>query len=253
MNNTPLSNKKIYFISDVHLGAPASANNREREQLFVRWLDYAAANAAQIYLLGDIFDFWYEYRKVAPRGFVRTLGKIAQITDSGIPVHYFTGNHDVWIYDYLPSETGVIVHRQNIQTEIWGKKFYLGHGDGLDPKEKGYLRLKKLFTSRTAQFLYSRLHPNFAFWVGHTWAKRSRLSKGLHPETSKGPEFETAVKFAQEHVKNEHVDYFIFGHRHIVLDHKIDNNARVLILGEWFNHFTYAVFDGENIEIKKFK
>jgi UDP-2,3-diacylglucosamine hydrolase len=245
--------KRTYFVSDVHLGAPASKNNREREGLFVKWLDTISRDADEIYMLGDIFDFWYEYRKVAPRGFVRTLGKIAEITDSGIPVHYFTGNHDVWIYDYLPSEVGIKVYREALEKTIKGKKFFLGHGDGLDPNEKGYLRLKKLFTSRTAQFLFSRLHPNFAFWVGHEWAKKSRLSKGLAPEISKGPDFESTVKFAREYINKKHIDYFIFGHRHILMDEKISADSKILILGEWFNHFSYAVFDGENLELKKYK
>jgi len=247
-----LSIKKTYFISDVHLGAPALKNNKEREKLFVDWLDKVASDAGEIYLLGDIFDFWYEYKKVVPRGFVRTLGKIAEITDSGIPVHFFTGNHDVWIYDYLPAEIGIQVHREPIVRTINNKVFFLGHGDGLDPDEKGYLFLKRLFTSKTAQFFFSRLHPNFAFWIGHKWAKQSRLSKGVEPELSKGPEHESTVTFAKKLSETEKYDYFIFGHRHIMLDEEIKPNVRVLILGEWFNHFSYAVFDGENVELKKF-
>lgn len=244
---------KTYFVSDVHLGAPASKNNREREKLFVEWLDMAARDAREIYLLGDIFDFWYEYRKVAPRGFVRTLGKIAEITDREIPVHFFTGNHDIWVFDYLTSETGIILHRSPIEKEIDGKTFYLGHGDGLDPSEKGYLRLKRIFTSRTAQRLFSMLHPNIAFWFGHKWAKHSRLAKGLEPEISRGPEFESSVTFAKEYRKHNDVDYFIFGHRHIMMNEEINNQSRVIILGEWFNYFSYAVFDGNEIELKKYK
>ena len=245
--------KKTYFVSDVHLGAPALKNNREREKLFVKWLDKAAEDAGEIFLLGDIFDFWYEYKKVAPRGFVRTLGKIAEITDSGIPVHFFTGNHDVWVYNYLPTETGVIVHREPIEIQINNKTFFLGHGDGLDKNEKGYLLLKRIFTSKTAQFLFSQLHPNIAFWFGHEWAKHSRLSKGMEPEISKGPEFESSVTFAKKYSATKQIDYFIFGHRHILMDEEIKPNVRVLIIGEWFNHFSYAVFDGEKLELKKFK
>ena len=244
--------KKTYFVSDVHLGAPALSNNKEREKLFVTWLDQVACDAGEIYLLGDIFDFWYEYRKVAPRGFVRTLGKIAEITDSGIPVHYFTGNHDIWIFDYLPYELNIILHREPIIQNINGKVFFLGHGDGLDPNEKGYLMLKRLFTSKTAQFMFSRLHPNFAFWVGHQWAKQSRLSKGTEPEISPGQEHESTISFAKTMIEKQHIDYFIFGHRHILLNEKIAPKSEVFILGEWFNHFSYAVFDGENVELKKF-
>lgn len=247
-----MSEKKTYFVSDVHLGAPALKNNNEREKIFVQWLDKAASDAGEIYLLGDIFDFWYEYRKVAPRGFVRTLGKIAEITDSGIPVHFFTGNHDLWIYDYLPSEVNIILHREPIVTNINGKTFLLGHGDGLDPNEKGYLILKRLFTSKTAQFLFSSLHPNLAFWVGHKWAKHSRLSKGTGPEVSKGPEFESCVTFARNKLLQQHIDFFIFGHRHILLEEEIAPKSKVFILGEWINFFSYAVFDGQNVELKKF-
>jgi UDP-2,3-diacylglucosamine hydrolase len=247
-----LTVKKTYFVSDVHLGAPALKNNKEREKLFVNWLDEVANDAGEIYLMGDIFDFWYEYRKVAPRGFVRTLGKIAQITDSGIPVHFFTGNHDIWVYDYLPSELNIILHREPITRTINGKVFFLGHGDGLDPNEKGYLMLKRLFTSKTAQFLFSRLHPNFAFWVGHKWAKNSRLSKGIGPEESIDPSNEPIVTFAEKMSEYAQIDYYIFGHRHIMLSHQIKPKAQVTILGEWINHFSYAVFDGEKVELKKF-
>jgi UDP-2,3-diacylglucosamine hydrolase len=247
-----LQRDKTYFISDVHLGAPALQNNRQRELLFVEWLDQASADASEIYLLGDIFDFWYEYRKVAPRGFVRTLGKIAELTDKGIIVHFFTGNHDLWVYDYLPSETGVIVHREAISTQIGGKRFFLGHGDGLDPHEKGYLLLKRFFTSKTAQFFYSRLHPNFAFWIGHKWAKHSRLAKGTEPEISKGPDYETCIAFAKRYIETEPFDYFIFGHRHVMMDEKIGESSRVLILGEWINYFSYAVFDGKELQLKQF-
>ena len=247
-----MPDKKIYFISDVHLGSPALNNNREREKLFVSWLDKAAEDAAEIFLLGDIFDFWYEYKKVAPRGFVRTLGKIASITDSGIPVHYFTGNHDVWVYDYLPAETGVVVHREPIIKTINGKIFFLGHGDGLDPNEKGYLFLKKIFTSKVAQFLFSLLHPDIIFWFGHKWAKHSRLSKGTEPEYSKGPEFETTLTFAKKYSENNNIDFYIFGHRHICMDEEIKEGVKVCILGDWIHHFSYAVFDGEKLKLKKY-
>ena len=173
-----MTSKKTYFISDLHLGAPALNNNAEREKLFVNWLDEKGEDAESIFLLGDIFDFWYEYKKVVPRGFVRTLGKIAELTDKGVHVHYFTGNHDIWVNDYFPVELGIIIHREPMVLEIGNKTFFLGHGDGLDPKEKGYLFLKRMFTSKTAQFMFSQLHPNIALWFGHQWAKKSRISKG---------------------------------------------------------------------------
>ncbi|MBN1925805.1 MAG: UDP-2,3-diacylglucosamine diphosphatase [Prolixibacteraceae bacterium] len=245
-----MANKITYFVSDVHLGSPALKNNSEREKLFVSWLNDAAKDAREIYLLGDIFDFWYEYKKVVPRGFVRTLGKIAEITDSGIPVHFFTGNHDVWVYDYLPSETGVTLHRGPLVKSINGKTFYLAHGDGLDPKEKGYLMLKRLFTSKTAQFFFSQLHPNIALWFGHQWAKQSRIAKGTEAETTNDIEKEANVLFAQNYIKNKKVDYFIFGHRHILVNKEIDLNCQLFFLGEWLNYYSYAVFDGDKVELK---
>lgn len=244
--------KKTYFISDVHLGAPALNNNPEREKLFVSWLEEAGKDAGEIFMLGDIFDFWYEYKKVVPRGFVRTLGKIAELTDKGITVHFFTGNHDVWVYDYLPSETGVIVHRENYVYTIGDKVFYLGHGDGLNPNEKGYLMLKRLFTSKTAQFMFSRLHPNIALWFGHKWAKNSRMSKGTTPEYYNENGKESAIQFAINHSQKNKIDYYIFGHRHILHEEEIKPNVKVFMLGEWFNFFSYAVFDGNKVELKKY-
>jgi UDP-2,3-diacylglucosamine hydrolase len=242
---------KTYFVSDVHLGSLAMNNNHERELLFVNWLEQASHDAKAIYLLGDIFDFWYEYKKVAPRGFVRTLGKIAELTDKGIEVYFFTGNHDLWVNDYLPSETGVKVVKEPILKTIDDKMFFLAHGDGLNPNEKGYLMLRRIFTSKTVQFLFSCLHPNIAFWIGHLWAKKSRLAKGTEPELSLGPEFEANVTFAKQYSLKNKVDYFIMGHRHIMMDEAIDASTRVIMLGEWFNLFSYAVFDGETLELKK--
>ncbi len=227
-------------------------NNPEREKLFVSWLDEASKDAAAIYMLGDIFDFWYEYKKVVPRGFVRTLGKIAELSDNGIPIHFFTGNHDVWVFDYLPSETGVIVHREPIVQTISEKTFFLGHGDGLNKSEKGYLMLKGLFTSKMAQFMFSRLHPNLAIWFGHEWAKRSRISKGTDPEFVSDLNSESAVNFANEFSKTNKIDYYIFGHRHFLLKEKLVSGAEIVMLGEWFNFFSYAEFDGNTIELKKY-
>lgn len=188
--------KKIYFASDVHLGAPALHNNREREKLFVKWLNQVKTDAEAIYLMGDIFDFWFEYKRAVPRGFTRVLGKLAEITDSGIEVHFFTGNHDIWIFDYLPNEIGVIVHDDVIKTEIRGKKFFLGHGDGLGPHDKGYKLLKKIFTNRFLQWSFARIHPNFSIWLAHQWSSRSRLRDGkIEADTYRGEEKEWLVIF----------------------------------------------------------
>jgi len=242
---------KIYFVSDVHLGAPAMNNNHERELLFARWLDEISADVSELYLLGDIFDFWWEYKKVVPRGFTRILGRIANLTDRGIPVHFFTGNHDLWVFDYLPAETGVILHKNEFITTLNGKKFFMAHGDGLDETDKGYIRLKKIFTNRRLQWWFSRLHPNFALHVAHQWSKKSRTSKmGFEKEFK--VKNEGMFRFATEFLQQEQIDYFIFGHRHQVANVDINENSRFILLGDWIRHFTYGVLDGQNFEIKKY-
>ncbi len=244
--------KNIYFISDVHLGAPALSNNRERELLFARWLDEVKKDAAVIYLMGDIFDFWYEYRKVVPRGFTRILGRIADISDSGIPVHFFTGNHDLWVYDYLPQETGVILHQTEYKTQHGGKTFFLAHGDGLDPADKGYRLMKSVFTNKKVQWLFSRLHPNFALFIAHKWAKSSRLAKMGKEEEFKVKN-EGMYKFAGNVLEKEQIDYFIFGHRHLMVDMEINQTSRFILLGDWIDNYSYGVFDGNKFELKRFE
>ncbi|TKG94692.1 UDP-2,3-diacylglucosamine diphosphatase [Puteibacter caeruleilacunae] len=244
--------KKIYFASDVHLGAPALRNNDERERLFVAWLNEIKHDASHVFLLGDIFDFWFEYKKVIPRGFTRTLGKLAELADSGIEIHFFTGNHDVWVFDYLPNEIGLTLHREPLVTTLCGKKFFLAHGDGLDKTDKGYLFLKRIFTSTTLQWLFARIHPNFAFWVGHEWSKKSRLSHLEDGEDYKGAENEGMVDFARDYLQSEHIDFFVTGHRHLVLDIELEKNSRFINTGDWINYFSYAVFDGERLELKKY-
>lgn len=242
---------KIYFASDVHLGAPALNNNRERELLFAEWLDFIEDDVSQLYLLGDIFDFWFEYRKVVPRGFTRILGRLAGLTDKGIPVHFFTGNHDLWVFDYLTEEVGLIIHYDAFITEIGSKKFFLAHGDGLDPDDKGYLFLKKIFTSKKLQWIFSRLHPNFAFRLAHRWSKSSRLSK-MDKEEEFNVKNENMFRFVTNYLEKEWIDYFIFGHRHRIADIEIKNNSRMILLGDWITNFSYCVFDGEKLSLEKF-
>jgi UDP-2,3-diacylglucosamine hydrolase len=242
---------KIYFVSDVHLGAPALVNNKERELLFVHWLEMVSHDAAEIFLMGDIFDFWFEYKKVVPRGFTRVLGKIAEITDKGIPVHFFTGNHDIWVFDYLPSEIGVTVHRDIFRTNFFGRQFLLAHGDGLDKDDKGYNLLKRIFTSKLHQWLFALIHPNIAIGLAHHWSKNSRLSKKIGGPDFKGEE-EGLYKFAQSVLLKEKIDFFIFGHRHRLADLKIGEKSRFILLGDWIKTFSYGVFDGDEFEIKRY-
>lgn len=243
--------KKIYFVSDLHLGAPALKDNDAREKRFVAWLDAIRGDAAELYLMGDIFDFWFEYRKVVPRGFTRVLGRLADMTDHGIPVHFFAGNHDLWVFDYLPNEVGLTLHRDEWVTERNGKRFYLAHGDGLDPDDKGYLFLKRIFTSKKLQWLFARLHPNFAFHLAHRWSMASRLSKMDRKEEFKVKN-ECMFRFAENYLNSEWVDYFIFGHRHRMAQVEVRNGSQFVLLGDWITHFSYAVFDGEDVALKIF-
>lgn len=245
--------KNIYFASDVHLGHPTIEKSRWREKLFVEWLDEIKEDAKELYLVGDIFDFWYEYKKVVPRGFVRSLGKIAELVDAGIPVHFFTGNHDIWVFDYLPSELGVQVHRNPIVKEYAGKKFYIGHGDGLGPGDHSYKVLKKIFTSRTLQWFFSRLHPNFSLWLAHTWSNSSRQVKGIKAEGFMGKEKEYLYKYAEQMLEKNNYDYFIFGHRHLMVNMPVGENSKYINLGDWLYNFSYGVFDGNSFELKKYR
>lgn len=246
-----MNKKKIYFASDVHLGLQTATPAREREMRFVRWLETIRHDAEAIFLLGDIFDFWFEYKKVVPKGFVRTLGKIAEITDSGIPVHFFTGNHDLWTYNYLPDETGVILHTKPFETTLMGKRFFLAHGDGLDANDKGYKRLKAIFTNRFLQRCFAALHPRIGVGFGHRWSQHSRLSKGVAVDFR--GEDEGLFCFAKQELQKQHFDYFVFGHRHTPIIMDITNSSKLVILGEWINTYQYGIFDGNTIELKPFK
>lgn len=248
-----MTNKKIYFASDFHLGVPDYEKSLEREKRIVRWLDEIKQDASEIYLMGDLFDFWFEYKHTIPKGFVRLLGKIAELVDSGIPVTLFTGNHDMWMFDYLPKELGVTIYREPITREYNGKKFYLGHGDGLGPGDKGYKFIKKVFSNRFCQWLFERLHPNFAIRIANYWSNKSRLSQGSENEKFAGEENEWLAIYAKEILKKEHFNYFIFGHRHLPLNIKLSDTSSYINLGEWVNYNSYAVFDGINLELKYYK
>ncbi len=247
-----MSSKKIYFASDFHLGVPSLESSLKREKKICRWLDTIKADAEEIYLVGDIFDFWYEYKYTIPKGTTRLLGKIAELTDSGIPVHFFTGNHDLWMKDYFVEELNVQVHHQAITKIYNGKTFYIGHGDGLGPGDNWYKILRSIFASKTCQWLFSRLHPNLAFYIAKRSSKRSRVITGDSDEKFLGNENEWLFLYSRDYLKTHAVDYFIFGHRHLPLDLDVDGKARYINLGEWLNYCSYAVFDGVNLELKKF-
>ena len=245
--------KKIYFASDFHLGAPSHEKSREREDKIVRWLSSIQDSAQEIYLVGDLFDFWFEHKFTIPKGFIRLQGKIAELTDAGIPVNVFTGNHDMWMFDYLPKEIGIQLYREPIVLEYNGKKFFIGHGDGLGPGDKSYKFLKKVFANKFCQWCFARLHPNFSFWLANTSSKKSRLHTSVDDEKYLGDDKEWLAIFCRETLEKEHFDYFVFGHRHYPIDIIVGENSKYINLGEWMNYHTYAEFDGEKLELKKFE
>jgi UDP-2,3-diacylglucosamine hydrolase len=240
---------KIYFASDFHLGLAAGSPPLEREKKVVRWLKSISGDASEIYLIGDIFDFWWEYRLVVPRGFTRFLGTISELTDSGIAVHFFTGNHDMWIGDYLSSECGMIVHTSPITKDFNGKKFHLAHGEGLGTKSTGYKILLSIFRNRPLQVMYSALHPSIGVGIGHKWSLSSRLGKGITKEFL-GEEKEDLIRYAKSVLEKDNIDYFIFGHRHLAMNYKLQTGAEIVFLGDWIKNGSYAEWDGKILTFK---
>lgn len=242
---------KIYFASDFHLGVPDWQSSREREERIVRWLDLIKSDAAEIYLMGDVFDFWFEYATVIPKGFIRFQGKLAELSDAGIKITFFKGNHDMWMFDYFGQEMGIDIVSDELILERNGKKFYLHHGDGLGPGDKMYKILKKIFRSRTCQWLFARLHPNLGVGIAQKWSRSSR-AQNAKEEIFENVESEWLYAYSADLLKGSHYDYFIFGHRHLPLDLKL-GESRYINLGEWLKFNSYAVFDGENLELKYFE
>ena len=237
----------------MHLGSPVFGDPHEREKRLVRWMDSIKDEAKALYLLGDIFDFWFEYRRSIPRGFTRFLGKLAELSDAGVEIHYFTGNHDIWVFDYLPQEIGFVLHKEPCITEIAGKTFYLAHGDGLGDYSHSFKLIRGIFHNRICQFLYRLIHPDFGIKLGNTWANYSRRKELKNPLPYFGEDKEDLVLYAKEYIQTHpEIDCLIFGHRHILLDLMLNSKTRMLIIGDWLQHFSYAVFDGNDLRIEKF-
>jgi UDP-2,3-diacylglucosamine hydrolase len=245
--------KSIYFLSDFHLGTPNEAESLVREKKIITFLESIENDTEEIFLMGDVFDFWYEYKTAVPKGFVRLMGKIASLTDRGIKIHYFIGNHDMWTFGYLESELGVILHKEPILIERNGKTLLIGHGDGLGPGDQKYKMLKKIFRFPFFQMLFGWIHPDLGIGIAQFWSRSSRYG------TKKKEEFVAKEKewlyiyCKEELLKNPKIDYFIFGHRHLALDLKIeDSNARYINLGDWINYFTYAKLDQNDLKLLTF-
>ena len=243
-------NKKIYFLSDFHLGAPDPATSLVREKRIVKFLDEIKHDAAQIFIVGDLFDFWFEYKKVVPKGFVRILGKLVELTDNGICVHFFVGNHDMWMNGYFEKELGIKVYNEPQEFELYEKKFFIGHGDGLGPGDHKYKFIKKVFRNKFSRWLFGLLHPYSGIGLANYFSSKSRASTGLVEEKFLGEDKEWLIIFSRQMLLKKHFDYFIFGHRHLPLDFKLNSQSRYINLGDWIKYNSYAVFDGNNLELK---
>lgn len=244
--------KKIYFASDNHLGAPDREKSMPREKKFVAWLNEIKEDAAAIFLLGDLFDFWFEYRTVVPKGFTRTLGKLAEIRDAGIPVYYFVGNHDLWMNGYFEEELQIPVFHEPQKFKLNKTSFFIGHGDGLGPGDKGYKRMKKLFTNRLAKWCFRWLHPDLGVRLAQYFSVKNRLISGDEDIKYLGEDKEWLVQYARRKLVQQHYDYFVFGHRHLPLKIDLDGKSVYVNLGDWISYFTFAVFDGERIKLEEF-
>ena len=244
--------KKIYFASDNHLGAPTTEASRPREKKFVAWLDDVKQDAAAIFLLGDLFDFWFEYKKVVPKGFTRTLGKLAEISDSGIPIYYFVGNHDLWMHGYFEEELNIPVYHKPEEFTFNNKTFFIGHGDGLGPGDKGYKRMKKVFQNSFFRWLFRWAHPDIGMRIAQYLSVKNKLISGDDDATFLGEENEWLVQYSKRKLEDSHRDYFVFGHRHLPLEINLNEKAKYINLGDWIQYFTYGVFDGENFELKTY-
>lgn len=244
--------KKIFFLSDFHLGVPDASSSLKREQLVVQFLDSIKHDAFAIFIVGDMFDFWYEYRKVVPKGYVRLLGKIAELTDAGIDVHFFVGNHDMWMRDYFQKELNVPVYYEPKEFVFNEKIFLIGHGDGLGPGDHSYKRLKKIFRNPVCQWLFGALPPYIGIGLADYFSRKSRVATGQSEEGFLGEDKEWLLIYSKEVLEKKKIDYFVFGHRHLPIDYRLSDKSRYINLGDWINYFTYAVFDGENTELKAY-
>lgn len=244
--------KKVYFLSDFHLGAPDHEKSIVREKRIVQFLDQAKENAAHFIIVGDMFDFWYEYKTVVPKGYTRLLGKLAEITDSGIPVSFFVGNHDMWMRDYFKKELSIPVYYDSKEFTFNNKKFFVAHGDGLGPGDRGYKFIKKIFRNKFCQFAFGVLHPSIGIGIANYFSRKSRLATGQQDKHFLGEDKEWLIIYSKEILRQQHFDYFIYGHRHLPYDFKLNETSRYINLGDWIVYNSYAVFDGAELYLKYF-
>ena len=245
--------KKIYFLSDIHLGAPDHEASLQREKRMVKFLDEIKNDAEIIFILGDLFDFWYEYKKVVPKGYVRILGKLAALTDSGITIYFFVGNHDMWMNGYFEKELNIEVFHDPKQFEFNGKIFLIGHGDGLGPGDHRYKLMKKVFRNKFSQSLFGMLHPSAGIGLADYFSRKSRAAAGDEEKHFLGEEKEWLIAFAKEELKKQHIDFFVFGHRHLPIEYKLNDQSVYINLGDWIRYNSYAVFDRGAVSLKYYQ
>lgn len=257
ISNHQNTGKKVYFASDFHLGIPDHDSSLKREKMLVEWLEQCREDCKELFLMGDIFDFWFEYKTVIPKGYVRILGKLAEMVDQGIPVHLFTGNHDIWAFNYLQQEIGIKIHRKPEVRRMDGKIFYLAHGDGLGPGDRGYKFLKKVFSNPVNQWLFRWLHPDIGARMALYFSHKSRLANIVKEEKKENRiniQDEMLFKYCEGILaKNKEIDFFIFGHRHLPTDYALSDRSRMIILGDWLTNFTFASFDGKDLKLEYYK
>ena len=245
--------KKVYFASDNHLGAPDPQSSAPRERVFLDWLNHIQKDVGVLFLLGDLFDFWFEYKTVVPKGFVRVLGKLAELSDQGVEIHFFAGNHDLWVQDYFQKELSFTVHHTAQEFTINQKRFFVAHGDGLGPNDKGYKRMKKVFTNKFFQWLFRWIHPDIGMRLGQYLSVKNKIISGDEDIVFLGEDKEWLVQYCKKKQDEKKRDFYVFGHRHLPLDITIEDQVRYLNLGDWISHFTYADFDGAKLELKKWQ
>jgi UDP-2,3-diacylglucosamine hydrolase len=245
--------KQIYFLSDFHLGAPNYADSLLREKKVVSFLESIMDRASEIFIVGDMFDFWFEYKKAVPKGYTRLLGKLAELTDAGIPIHFFIGNHDMWMSGYFEQELNIKVYQEPKVFERNGKSFFIGHGDGLGPGDEGYKFIKKIFRNKTCQWLFGLLHPNIGIGLANYFSSKSREKTGTSDEQFLGEDKEWLLQFCRSTLEKTHYDFFIFGHRHYPLNYKLNEKSSYINLGDWIKNFTYASFNGNTVELQQWE
>jgi len=242
----------IYFASDFHLGSPDFAESRKRENRVVRWLDEIAPDCAELFLMGDVFDFWFEYQTVVPKGFIRLQGKLASMSDAGVKIYFFKGNHDMWVNDYFTKEMGISIVSDELIIERAGKTFFLHHGDGLGPGDRKYKLLRKIFRNPVCQWLFALVPPRIGLGIANAWSRSSRAAS-KQEEVFMGEDKEWLATYAKEQLTRQYYDYFVFGHRHLPLDLDLGGGSRYINTGEWLNFNSYAVFDGKHLSLKYFE